>query len=329
MKRILHVAALLTAAGAAYFAWTGSTFAQARPQGQRQTARQRPVGGNRIRMGRVPDSLHGLPRQRRCPRGAVARADSPDDAGTYLCIADHRLDENSGRRVERRSASHAGDVYVGAPARQPGRRLGAEHAESLRGESCDDRSGFRTRVERMGRGHEQRALPVGQECRTDRGSSSESEAQVGLRRADGHVGYNQPTIVSGRVFLGTDTGYVYSLDAKTGCVYWSFQTKAAVRGALSVGPVKGKGSTKYGVFFGDFRTYVYGLDAQTGQQIWSTRADDHFIARITAAPHLSRREGVCARIVVGGISGGESGLRVLAQVKNAPLLHVGQEFWRY
>jgi polyvinyl alcohol dehydrogenase (cytochrome) len=96
--------------------------------------------------------------------------------------------------------------------------------------------------------------------------------------------YNQPTIVSGRVFLGTDTGYVYSLDAKTGCVYWSFQTKAAVRGALSVGPVKGKGSTKYGVFFGDFRTYVYGLDAQTGQQIWSTRADDHFIARITAAP---------------------------------------------
>jgi len=96
--------------------------------------------------------------------------------------------------------------------------------------------------------------------------------------------YNQPTIVSGRVFLGTDTGYVYSLDAKTGCVYWSFQTKAAVRGALSVGPVKGKGATKYGVFFGDFRTYVYGLDAQTGQQIWSTRADDHFIARITAAP---------------------------------------------
>jgi polyvinyl alcohol dehydrogenase (cytochrome) len=96
--------------------------------------------------------------------------------------------------------------------------------------------------------------------------------------------YNQPTIVSGRMFVGTDTGYVYSLDAKTGCVYWSFQTKAAVRGALSVGPVKGKGSTKYGVFFGDFRTFVYGLDAQTGQQLWSTRADDHFIARITAAP---------------------------------------------
>jgi outer membrane protein assembly factor BamB len=33
-----------------------------------------------------------------------------------------------------------------------------------------------------------------------------------------------------------------------------------------------------------FPHFVYGLDAQTGQQLWSTRADDHFIARITAAP---------------------------------------------
>ena len=101
---------------------------------------------------------------------------------------------------------------------------------------------------------------------------------------NGLSAYNQPTVVSGRVFLGTDTGYIYSLDAKTGCVYWSYQTKAAVRGALSVGPVKGKGSTKYGVFFGDFRAFVYGLDAQTGQELWVTKADDHFIARVTAAP---------------------------------------------
>src|SRR5882724_6290309 len=31
----------------------------------------------------------------------------------------------------------------------------------------------------------------------------------------------QPTVVAGRVFVGTDTGYVYSLDAASGCVYWS------------------------------------------------------------------------------------------------------------
>jgi polyvinyl alcohol dehydrogenase (cytochrome) len=96
--------------------------------------------------------------------------------------------------------------------------------------------------------------------------------------------YTQPSIVSGRIFMGTDTGYIYSLDAKTGCIYWSYQTKAAVRSAASVGPVKGRGATKYGVFFGDFRANVYGLDAQTGQPLWSAKVDDHFVARITAAP---------------------------------------------
>jgi hypothetical protein len=28
--------------------------------------------------------------------------------------------------------------------------------------------------------------------------------------------YGQPTVAGGRVFVGADTGYVYSLDAKTG-----------------------------------------------------------------------------------------------------------------
>jgi polyvinyl alcohol dehydrogenase (cytochrome) len=96
--------------------------------------------------------------------------------------------------------------------------------------------------------------------------------------------YGQPTVVSGRVFVGTDIGFIYSLDAKTGCVYWSYQTKGAVRNALSIGRVKGPGSTKYGVFFGDAHANVYGLDAQDGHQLWTTKVDEHFVARITAAP---------------------------------------------
>jgi outer membrane protein assembly factor BamB len=32
--------------------------------------------------------------------------------------------------------------------------------------------------------------------------------------------YGQPTIVDGRVFFSSDAGYVYSLDAKTGCTHW-------------------------------------------------------------------------------------------------------------
>src|SRR5262245_57661392 len=42
----------------------------------------------------------------------------------------------------------------------------------------------------------------------------------------------QPTVVGGRVFVSSDNGYVYSLDAATGCVYWSYRADAAVRSAV-------------------------------------------------------------------------------------------------
>ena len=61
--------------------------------------------------------------------------------------------------------------------------------------------------------------------------------------------YGQPTIVSGRVFIASDDGYVYSLSADTGCVYWSFQAKAAMRTAISVGPIASTGDAKYAAYF--------------------------------------------------------------------------------
>jgi polyvinyl alcohol dehydrogenase (cytochrome) len=97
---------------------------------------------------------------------------------------------------------------------------------------------------------------------------------------DGSSAYGQPSIVGGRVFVGADTGYVYSLDAKTGCVHWSFQAKAGVRNAMSVAMAGGKAM----VFFGDLKANVYGLDAQTGQQLWTNHVEDNFTDRVTAAP---------------------------------------------
>ena len=99
---------------------------------------------------------------------------------------------------------------------------------------------------------------------------------------DGLSAYGQPTVVAGRVFLGTDTGYVYALDAKTGCVHWSYRAKAAVRSAVTVGAIGAGAARRYGVFFGDFQANAYGLDAQTGRQLWVTKVDDHLVARITA-----------------------------------------------
>ena len=98
--------------------------------------------------------------------------------------------------------------------------------------------------------------------------------------------YGQPTIAGGRVFLGVDTGAVYSIDAETGCVYWSYQADAGVRTAISIGPVKGKGAAKYGVYFGDIKANVYMLDASTGKEIWKVKVEDHPVAKITGAPTL-------------------------------------------
>jgi polyvinyl alcohol dehydrogenase (cytochrome) len=96
----------------------------------------------------------------------------------------------------------------------------------------------------------------------------------------------QAAVVSGRVFVGSDNGYFYSLDAATGCVYWSFENGSIIRNAATVGPVKGQGSARYAVYFGDGHANVFALDAQTGRQLWKTKVDPHFVARITAGARL-------------------------------------------
>lgn len=96
--------------------------------------------------------------------------------------------------------------------------------------------------------------------------------------------YSQPTIVGGRVFVGSDNGYIYSLDAGTGCVYWSFQAKAAVRTAITLAPIKGHGSVRYAAYFGDLKANVYSVDAANGSLLWVRRVDDHLASRVTGAP---------------------------------------------
>jgi polyvinyl alcohol dehydrogenase (cytochrome) len=86
--------------------------------------------------------------------------------------------------------------------------------------------------------------------------------------------------------VGSNAGWVYSLDAATGCVYWSYKLKSMTRNSVSFGPVKGHGSTAYAVYIGDLRGFAYGLDAQTGKELWVTRADNHFTSRITGATTL-------------------------------------------
>jgi polyvinyl alcohol dehydrogenase (cytochrome) len=101
----------------------------------------------------------------------------------------------------------------------------------------------------------------------------------------GNSAYGQPAVVGGRVFVGSDTGFVYSLDAKTGCVHWSFRANAGVRTAPTVGA--GTGANRYLLYFGDIRANVYAINAETGAKAWTARLDAHPIARVTGAPALA------------------------------------------
>jgi polyvinyl alcohol dehydrogenase (cytochrome) len=105
---------------------------------------------------------------------------------------------------------------------------------------------------------------------------------------NGNSAYGQPSISFGRVFVGSDTGFVYSLDAATGCVYWSYQAKAGIRTAITLTP-GGKSSAKGAktlAYFGDVKGNVYAVNAETGAGVWMERADKHPIARILGAPKL-------------------------------------------
>jgi glucose dehydrogenase len=51
----------------------------------------------------------------------------------------------------------------------------------------------------------------------------------------GSVVAGQPTVVDGRLFALSATGRVYSLDAKSGCTYWTFDAAAGTRTAISIG----------------------------------------------------------------------------------------------
>jgi polyvinyl alcohol dehydrogenase (cytochrome) len=110
--------------------------------------------------------------------------------------------------------------------------------------------------------------------------------QLKLKWAFGFAGAGkasaQPTVVGGRIFAGSDSGKVYSLDAGSGCIYWTFKADAPVRSAISIGPV----GAQWVAYFGDQRAQAYAVDAATGQLLWKTRVEDHPAAMITGAPAL-------------------------------------------
>jgi polyvinyl alcohol dehydrogenase (cytochrome) len=118
------------------------------------------------------------------------------------------------------------------------------------------------------------------------GLAADQVPQLKLKWAFGFPGagraFAQPTVAGGRIFAGSDSGKVYSLDAATGCIRWMFKADGPVRSAISIGPV----GAKWVAYFGDQRAQAYAVDAATGALLWKVRVEEHPAAMITGAPAL-------------------------------------------
>jgi len=104
----------------------------------------------------------------------------------------------------------------------------------------------------------------------------------------GPMATGPPTIIGDRLYLTTEVGLIYCLNAQSGCTYWTMNAGAAVRAAICVGPLPSGSPARVALYFGDEKSTVQSLDAATGKLLWKTKIEDHLLSRITGSPVLYR-----------------------------------------
>jgi polyvinyl alcohol dehydrogenase (cytochrome) len=88
-----------------------------------------------------------------------------------------------------------------------------------------------------------------------------------------------PSVLNGTLFVGSASGAVEAVDAKTGCTHWVFQANGPVRGAIL--PIANGSATS--LVLTDLIGWAYSLDAKSGKLLWKKRIDDHEAARLTGS----------------------------------------------
>ncbi|MET3028659.1 PQQ-binding-like beta-propeller repeat protein [Flavobacterium sp. UW10123] len=72
--------------------------------------------------------------------------------------------------------------------------------------------------------------------------------------------FSSPIVQNGIVYIGSEDGYFYAIDEKSGNLKWKFKTNGAVHSSASI----------YNdiVYFGSFDGHYYAVNAKTGKEIW-------------------------------------------------------------
>ena len=93
---------------------------------------------------------------------------------------------------------------------------------------------------------------------------------------------SQPAVYHGRVYVGGENGVLSSLDAATGCTYWSV-TGMAVRSGIAIG----RAGERDALFFGDPLGAVHAIALSDGKQLWQTKVSERYGSLITGTPAYS------------------------------------------
>jgi polyvinyl alcohol dehydrogenase (cytochrome) len=103
----------------------------------------------------------------------------------------------------------------------------------------------------------------------------------------GGIASTNPVVMGSRVYVGSLTGQVFALDAKTGCTYWSINVGALVRAAVTVSATATGVAPQATVYIADYQGTVHAADAGDGRLLWSTKLiDDPTLTRISGSPTL-------------------------------------------
>lgn len=83
----------------------------------------------------------------------------------------------------------------------------------------------------------------------------------------------QPTVVAGRLYVGSRSGTVYALDARSACVHWTFQATGPVKNSVLLEEFPHGKATRQLAFFGDLAGNAYAVDAKDGALVWRRKVD--------------------------------------------------------
>jgi polyvinyl alcohol dehydrogenase (cytochrome) len=91
------------------------------------------------------------------------------------------------------------------------------------------------------------------------------------------ISFAAPTLLNGTMFMGSAGGAVQAVDARSGCIHWSFMADGPVR----TPPTIAKTKSGHSLLFTDQIGGVYALDARTGRAQWQMKVEQHDSTRLT------------------------------------------------